>query len=62
MISTFCVVKGHFASFLVSNIYWLTSLSTDLTIVFSAIISKAQVFVTNPISGTILSVEYGIEK
>ena len=26
----FCVVKGHFCSFLVSSIYWLTSLSTDL--------------------------------
>ena len=25
----FFVVKGHFCSFLVSNIYWLTSLSTD---------------------------------
>ena len=26
----FFVVKGHFCSFLVSSIYWLTSLSTDL--------------------------------
>ena len=25
----FCVVKGHFCSFLLSSIYWLTSLSTD---------------------------------
>jgi len=25
----FFVVKGHFCSFLVSNIYWLTSLSAD---------------------------------
>ena len=27
--------KGHFCSVLISNIYWLTSLSTDSTITFS---------------------------
>jgi hypothetical protein len=31
---TFVAGKGHFCSFLVSNIYWLTSLSADLGLGF----------------------------
>ena len=34
----FCVVKGHFCSFLVSSIYWLTSLSTDYEVMFDPIV------------------------
>ena len=54
-------IKGHFCSFLISNIIWLTSLSADLTVfliylIFDSVITSSFLHSSFPVSGKVLYV------
>jgi len=52
VIDTFLTAKGYFCSFLLSNIYWLTSLSTVSTLAFFLFYSAIHIFFTHiPLAG-----------
>ena len=60
------VVKGHFCSLLLSNIYWLTSLSTDQTrsvrSIFSHSASCTFLFFHFPEAGSSCMWEFGFDR
>ena len=54
-------VEGHFCSVLLSNIYWLTSLSTDSMLAFFSNIHPSSFVFQIPFSGMLLNVGLSLD-